>query len=228
MGMMGQGLAEVGANIGRTIQSGYQALGQGIASGIEQAGKEVEKYKTAKTSNDIYRSMIQDPEYGKILGLDPKSEDYEQRKSAMLKGLDDTIKAHGQLGGAQFSQTALGAIQQYANLGRQYQQQLELAKTQAQYNPAWSEVDAKNNYYYALAEQARRKAEYGGKDVSTFFTNTPAGTPTSNQVTPSGEVLSVPPIYEGNLPLPEKQKPYRMQLGLPTQPGGVSMGLLGQ
>lgn len=37
MGMMGQGLAEVGANIGRTIQSGYQSMGEGLSKGIQSA-----------------------------------------------------------------------------------------------------------------------------------------------------------------------------------------------
>jgi len=34
---MGAGILEAGANIGRSIQSGYQALGQGLASGITSA-----------------------------------------------------------------------------------------------------------------------------------------------------------------------------------------------
>jgi hypothetical protein len=41
MGMMGQGLMEAGANIGRSLQSGYQAMGQGIASGITGAASAV-------------------------------------------------------------------------------------------------------------------------------------------------------------------------------------------
>ncbi|CAB4136131.1 hypothetical protein UFOVP917_43 [uncultured Caudovirales phage] len=37
MGQMGQGLAEVGSNIARTIQSGYQSMGEGLSKGIQSA-----------------------------------------------------------------------------------------------------------------------------------------------------------------------------------------------
>jgi hypothetical protein len=43
--MMGQGLIEAGANIGRSIQGGYQALGQGLASGITAAAQAYGDYK---------------------------------------------------------------------------------------------------------------------------------------------------------------------------------------
>jgi hypothetical protein len=37
MGMMGQGILEAGANIGRTLQGGYESMGKGLASGISGA-----------------------------------------------------------------------------------------------------------------------------------------------------------------------------------------------
>jgi len=66
MGMMGQGLMEAGANIGRTLQSGYQALGQGIGAGIGQAAGAVagayqEKKKLDaqnKADEGFYKSML--------------------------------------------------------------------------------------------------------------------------------------------------------------------------
>lgn len=45
MGMMGQGLAEVGANIARTTQQGYQAMGEGIGKGIQAVGQAYADYK---------------------------------------------------------------------------------------------------------------------------------------------------------------------------------------
>jgi hypothetical protein len=49
MGMMGQGLAEVGSNIARTTLAGYQALGEGIAGGIKSAASAVtDAYKEKK------------------------------------------------------------------------------------------------------------------------------------------------------------------------------------
>jgi len=94
-------------------------------------GKAYGDYKQAKTSNDITRSMINDPEYGKMIGLDPTAPDYEDKKNKMLGTLDDTIKAHGQIGGAQFSKQYLGPIQEYAAIGRQYKQQMDMAEKQA-------------------------------------------------------------------------------------------------
>jgi len=132
MGQMGAGLMEAGANIGRTLQSGYEAMGKGIASGISSVGQAYGQYKQAKTSNDITRSMINDPEYGKMIGLDPTAPDYEDKKKKMLGTLDDTIKAHGQIGGAQFSKQFLQPIQEYAAIGRSYKQQMEIAKKQAE------------------------------------------------------------------------------------------------
>lgn len=139
MGMMGQGLSEVGANIGRSIQSGYQALGQGLAAGLERGAGALAsaylQYSSAKTSNDITKKMLEDPQYAAILGLpDPSSspEEYNKVKTGMLKNLNDTIKAHGEVGGSQFSKQLLGPIQEYAAIGRQYAQQQKIADTQAQ------------------------------------------------------------------------------------------------
>jgi hypothetical protein len=132
MGQMGTGLMEAGANIGRSLQQGYSAMGQGIAQGIGAAAQAYGDYKQAKTSNDITRAMINDPEYGKMLGLDPTATDYEDKKKKMLGTLEDTIKAHGQIGGSQFSKQYLGPIQEYAAIGRSYKQQMDMAKKQAE------------------------------------------------------------------------------------------------
>lgn len=134
MGMMGQGLNEVGANIARSIQSGYQQMGQGIAQGINAAANAYSEYKSAKTQNDITKKMLEDPQYAQILGLpDPKknSDEYEQAKSKMLTNLNDTIKSHGEIGGAQFSKQFLSPIQEYVAIGRQYSQQAKLADINA-------------------------------------------------------------------------------------------------
>jgi len=41
MGMMGQGILEAGANIGRSIQSGYESMGRGLAGGITSAASSI-------------------------------------------------------------------------------------------------------------------------------------------------------------------------------------------
>ena len=45
MSRMGEGIMEAGANIGRTLQSGYESMGKGIASGISAVAGEYAKYK---------------------------------------------------------------------------------------------------------------------------------------------------------------------------------------
>ena len=61
MGMMGQGLAEVGANIARTTAQGSQALGQGIGQVGQAIGEAYADYKKMgseiKASEGFYKSM---------------------------------------------------------------------------------------------------------------------------------------------------------------------------
>ncbi|CAB4136115.1 hypothetical protein UFOVP298_19 [uncultured Caudovirales phage] len=48
MGQMGAGVMEAGANIARSIQSGYEALGSGLAKGITGAASAYAQYKDTK------------------------------------------------------------------------------------------------------------------------------------------------------------------------------------
>ena len=63
MGQMGAGLNEVGANIARSTLAGYEALGKGLASGIEQgAGAFVDAMKMKKkleSQNKADRSFFE-------------------------------------------------------------------------------------------------------------------------------------------------------------------------
>lgn len=62
MGMMGQGLMEAGANTARMSFAGYQALGQGLASGVEQATNAYQEKKKLDAQNKadegFYNSML--------------------------------------------------------------------------------------------------------------------------------------------------------------------------
>ncbi len=61
MSQMGAGLAEAGANIGRSLQQGYQSMGQGLAGGINAAVGEYAKYKDmnaqVKASEKSYETL---------------------------------------------------------------------------------------------------------------------------------------------------------------------------
>lgn len=68
MSQMGQGLLEVGANIGRTLQSGYESMGRGIAGGISAIAGAYGDYKkmqsgvkASEKAYDTFRSFL-DPE----------------------------------------------------------------------------------------------------------------------------------------------------------------------
>ena len=186
MAQMGQGLSEAGANIGRSMQQGYAALGQGLSQGISAIGGAVKDYKAAKTTNDITRSMINDPEYGKLLGLDPEAEDYEDKKKRMLGTLDETIKAHGQIGGAQFSSQFLKPIQEYAQIGRAYQQQTNIANIQAETarQAPWNQMFA-GQFGQQMSDPTlpQKSAGFGGGSVKLGI---------------NGQPMIVPRNYLGN------------------------------
>jgi hypothetical protein len=83
MGMMGQGLSEAGANIGRSLQSGYQNLGQGLASGISAAASVYAQHKELKDSNKAYENLIKNPKTQQMLGIS------KDQANAFLKNADE-------------------------------------------------------------------------------------------------------------------------------------------
>lgn len=58
MGMMGQGMAEVGANIGRTLQGGYESMGKGIASGIKAVSDAYQQSKEDEAKFNATKKMF--------------------------------------------------------------------------------------------------------------------------------------------------------------------------
>lgn len=62
MSQMGAGLLEAGANIGRTLQAGYESMGKGIAGGITSAASSIADYykqnKEAQTRFDATKRMF--------------------------------------------------------------------------------------------------------------------------------------------------------------------------
>jgi len=75
MAMMGQGLSEAGANIGRSLQSGYDSLGKGLAGGINAAVSQYAQHKDDQAKFDATKKLFnafesylpkqKDPETGK-------------------------------------------------------------------------------------------------------------------------------------------------------------------
>jgi hypothetical protein len=70
MGMMGQGILEAGANIGRTLQGGYESMGKGLASGINAAASAYKEYKDDQAKFDATKKL-----FGAFEGYLPKQKD---------------------------------------------------------------------------------------------------------------------------------------------------------
>ena len=58
MAQMGQGILEAGARIGQTIQSGYESMGKGLASGINSAVSQYAQYKDDQAKFDATKKMF--------------------------------------------------------------------------------------------------------------------------------------------------------------------------
>lgn len=55
---MGAGILEAGANIGRTLQGGYESMGKGISSGITAAADAYKQYKEDQAKFDATKKMF--------------------------------------------------------------------------------------------------------------------------------------------------------------------------
>jgi hypothetical protein len=124
MGMMGQGILEAGARIGQTIQSGYESMGKGLASGISSAAssiagaygdyKKMESgIKASEKAFDTFRSFLS-PEVQK--SIDTRIE--EMNKDTSLSLQDKAAfwdQAKAVMGGAINQKFAIDKQQQELN-----------------------------------------------------------------------------------------------------------------
>jgi hypothetical protein len=122
MAMMGQGLSEAGANIGRFYQQGLSDLGKGIASGIQGAASQYKDLSSAKAANNVTKSILGDE--GMYKTFFPQGTE-DQRKS-MLDSFNKSIESDGQMGGMQYSSQVMGPLIEQMRLGQQFQQKLQL------------------------------------------------------------------------------------------------------
>jgi hypothetical protein len=118
MGMMGQGILEAGANIGRTIQSGYESMGKGLGQGIQSAGSAIASAYTQSKDDqakfDAMKKMVKAFE-----GYLPKQEDPVTGKKFSpiadeLKGFlnDTTISTREKIAMTPMVMSFLGNAQQ--------------------------------------------------------------------------------------------------------------------
>lgn len=123
MSMMGQGFIEAGANIGRTLQQGGAALGEGIAKGIESVAGAMKQSSSAKAANNVTKSILGDESMFKMFF----PEGTEEQRKNMLSSFNETIVRDGQMGGLQFTSQIMGPFLEQQRLGQQFQKQMQLA-----------------------------------------------------------------------------------------------------
>ena len=138
MAQMGAGMAEVGANIGRTLQRGYESMGQGIAGGITAAADAYVQYKEDQAKFDATKKMFKT--FGGSLNEDER------------KGIDE-IFADTSMSVREKNALA-PTLMQYLGASQQQKQALEKQK---------AELDARMSLQKAGDVSAMDRALLGGQ-----------------------------------------------------------------
>jgi hypothetical protein len=166
MSQMGQGLLEVGANIGRTLQSGYESMGRGIAGGISAVAGAYGDYKkmqsgvkASEKAYDTFRSFL-DPEVQR--SIDTRIEEMNKDTGVSLRdkaAFWDQAKA-----------VMGGAINQKFAIDKQ-QQELNARKAMAEYGETQAnlrQAATLQNQLDLEQQRARYKALEGGGGAVDF------------------------------------------------------------
>ena len=133
MAQMGQGILETGANIAKTIQGGYEQMGQGLAKGITTATSAYADYKKLKTDTVADEKVLgtltkyMTPEMKTMFEDTANSDMPYAEKNAMYK------RAYEYIGGAVSQKQAMDKISAQGGVqaGLQTSQQAADAKRQA-------------------------------------------------------------------------------------------------
>ena len=170
MGMMGQGLIEAGANIGRTMQRGYESLGQGISKGVSDAISAYGDYKkmesgvkASEKAYDTFREFLE-PDVQKsidtrIAGMNQDTSLSLQDKAAFWE------LAKGFMGGAINQRFALDKQQKELNARAGLQESQIAAEN-------WRElqrIDAQSRAPYQRAEADSLYPGGGGSGGGLFM-----------------------------------------------------------
>lgn len=122
MSLMGQGIADAYANVGRIEGEGYKALGEGISKGIMGAASAYAGYKQQQSQAKSYEGFLKNPLGQKMLGIDAST-------------ADGYISAAKSMGGAaeqnQFYEMGIPSLMK-SNMGLQEQLRLVGARAGAE------------------------------------------------------------------------------------------------
>ena len=133
MAQMGAGILEAGANIGRSLQSGYEQMGQGLAKGVTAAASAYGDYRKLKADTAADEKVLgtltkyMTPEMKTMFDDTANSDMPYAEKNAMYK------RAFEYIGGAVSQKQAMDKLQASGNIqsGLQTSQQEAAAKLQA-------------------------------------------------------------------------------------------------
>jgi hypothetical protein len=113
MAQMGQGMAEVGANIGRTLQRGYESMGQGIAGGIKavsdaykQSKEDEAKFNATKKMYKLFGGSLDETQRKEIDGIFADTSMSVREKNALAPTLMQYLGASQQQNQAMAKQKA--------------------------------------------------------------------------------------------------------------------------
>ena len=190
MSQMGAGILEAGANIGRTIQGGYESMGKGIASGITAAADAYKQYKEDQAKFDATKKMFKT--FSGSLN--------EQER----KGIDE-IFADTSMSVREKNALA-PTLMQYLGASQQQKQALEKQKAEldaAAARTATSEAGATGRTAAQIAagkEEMAMKLLYGsGSGGNTSFGGAPGRS--SNQFAPQNFTLPGYGAYGQQIPI---------------------------
>lgn len=185
MGMMGVGIADAYARAGEIEGKGMQALGQGLAQGIEQAGKAFAGYVMDKKDFAATKAMALSPQYQRALGIN------EEQAKQIVQDMDRVQGAGGYR----------AANQQFGNLFKDlyaYNQMAEMNKYKLQ----------------QIGVEQTKKLQQIGTEQYLKLLGTPSVTPQAT-VTPAPQAVpaETPPaqtkgisLIPGTIVLPGKTK----------------------
>lgn len=129
MGQMGAGLMEAGANIGRSLQQGYSAMGQGLAQGVTAAAGAYSDYK--KMSSQVKADSAA---FDALKDYMPKNvaESFDMQRRAIETDPNSSLSDKAAFYNS--AKSFLGASIQHKMDMEKYQEQAKVMRTMPFYN----------------------------------------------------------------------------------------------
>jgi hypothetical protein len=154
MSLMGAGIADAYANVGRIHGEGYKAMGAGIAQGITAAASAYAGYKQQQSQAKSYEGFLKNPLGQKMLGIDAGTADSYIAAAKSMGGAAEQNQFY-QMGIPTMMQNTSAMEKMKAEFGFNQQLQgarlgnetaLQNARIDAAYNQAWTDAQAKATY----------------------------------------------------------------------------------